>query len=136
MPEFVLDEQHREGQIEFGKLPEFVQGYIEAMFFTESGEPHDPIKARHGYYNLSDGALNQILEDCNAFFERDLVTESLGDAQLKGAGRDFWYTRNGHGVGFWCRDPGHYNDPDHLTKVSESFGEANPYSGDDGFIYF
>lgn len=131
MPEFILRDEHREGQVEFGKLPEFVQGYIEAMFFTESGEPQDPIKPYHAYSNMSDGALNRILEDCNAFFQHDMVISDIGDADMRGAGRDFWYTRNGHGTGFWCRDPGRYGDAAHLTKVSESFGVCDVYSEGD-----
>lgn len=55
---------------------------------------------------------------------------SSGMAQ---AGHDFALTRNGHGAGFWDGDWPVYGDL--LTKASESFGEIDPYAGDDGLIY-
>ena len=133
MPEFILDHEARPEQIPFHKLPEFVQGYIEAMFFTSQGDYKDPIKRDAGYCDLSAGAMERILEDCNAFFERQGALAALGEADLQAAGRDFWYTRNGHGCGFWDRDG--YADRDHLSEVARGFGEVDPYTGDDGLIY-
>jgi hypothetical protein len=133
MPEFVLDRTARDEQIPFDKLPEFVQGYIEALFFTNSGEPDDGIKPWSSYADLSAGAIERILEDCNSFFLADGVDVALGDADLRASGRDFWYTRNGHGCGFW--DRACYRNRDHLTQIAQEFCEVDPYTGGDGFIY-
>ena len=138
MPEFVLDKEHREGMPPFKSLPDFVQGYIEAMFFTDTDEDDDgcSIKPDSGYYHLSKDAMDGILADCNTFFETEGVITALeGSRSLEEAGRDFWFTRNGHGVGYWDRDVGSYADPDLLTKVSHKFGECYPCTGDDGLVY-
>jgi hypothetical protein len=49
------------------------------------------------------------------------------------AGRDFWFTRNHHGVGFWDRGLGPTGDS--LSAVSHRFRETDVYRGDDGLIY-
>jgi hypothetical protein len=113
-------------------LDSFVQGYIEALFFTENepqttraernttrrtvrktweaavseGTQHD-IPGDYGFADLAPEALLYIIKDCNAFQERaaELLQSAYArDYNSEQAGRDFWYTRNGHGVGFWCRE--------------------------------
>lgn len=135
MPEFILDKEHRDDMPEFKSLPEFVQGYIECMFFTDTDEDDDgcSIKPDSGYYQLSKDALDQILSDCNAFFERPGVPEAIGDKSLVIAGHDFWYTRNGHGCGYLDRDG--YADRDLLDEAAKTFGECYPCTGDDGLVY-
>ena len=51
------------------------------------------------------------------------------------AGADFWFTRNGHGVGYWDGD---YPEPQatRLDDASKRFGEVWLYVGDDGQLYF
>lgn len=50
------------------------------------------------------------------------------------AGRDFWYTRNGHGCGFWDGDwPEPYATA--LTDASKAFKSVDVYLGDDGKVY-
>jgi hypothetical protein len=109
-------------------LDAFTQGYIEALFFTEN-EPgtdrltrladlerwregvergeHKDIPGDAGFSDLAPEALARSIDDC-AKFQSDaavLLAAAYGrgydEAQ---AGRDFWYTRNGHGVGYWDRE--------------------------------
>ena len=93
MPEFILDHGSAETAKQFAALDSFTQGYIEAMFFT------DEERLCEGWRALSmDCALFQT---ANAA----LLDEAYGrDYDAEQAGRDFWYTRNGHGVGFWDRE--------------------------------
>lgn len=50
------------------------------------------------------------------------------------AGKDFWHTRSGAGVGFWDGDWLH---GDALTKVAMSYRTApDLYVGDDGRVYY
>lgn len=49
------------------------------------------------------------------------------DYDAKAAGRDFWYTRNGHGVGFWDRGLGDIGDK--LSDIAREFGEVNAFFG-------
>lgn len=123
MPEFVLEGRDHAAHAE----SEFVLGYIEAMFFTESAYGVDAaewfddetqadlsagrldgcLPSDMGYEEIHPTALQSIRDECARFqFEcRDLLARAYsrpgyGQAQ---AGRDFWFTRNGHGVGFWDR---------------------------------
>ena len=51
------------------------------------------------------------------------------------AGYDFYYTRVGHGVGFWETDK--WEDPygKELTSAAKKFGSIDGYAGDDNKIY-
>lgn len=113
----------------FTDLDPFTQGYIEALFFTEEerlceesdGARHMPEVAINtatmeshyvggdsfGFSDLAPCALASIIADCEAFQRDNGAT--LAEAYTRGydaeqAGRDYWLTRNGHGVGFWDRE--------------------------------
>jgi hypothetical protein len=90
--------------------------------------------------------LREMIADCAKFESqaREIVAaaDATGkckrgpdcDTALERAGRDFWLTRNGHGVGFWDGD---WPEPmaDHLTEISKKFGEFDLYNGDNGQVY-
>lgn len=127
MPEFILDIGSPEHARDFNALDSFTQGYIEAMFFTdeeqlceESGRDMPAVaidmatmESRFvggnspGFADLAPKALAAIVADCAAFqsANRALIDEATGRDNYddESAGRDFWYTRNGHGVGYWDR---------------------------------
>ena len=46
------------------------------------------------------------------------------------AGRYFWYTRNGHGRGFWEDDE--WENTERLMEVAQQYNEVYLYVGDDG----
>lgn len=106
----------------------FVQAYIDAMYFTEIDEtwPDNAL--------LADEAIEEIKKDCRLFLQK--AKGYLNDDNFVQAGYDFWFTRNGHGVGFWDR-PEYYNDNDgqKLTEICRAIGEQWAYIGDDGMIY-
>src|SRR6266702_4385630 len=110
MPEFILDYGSTEAARAYNALDEFTQGYIEAMFFTDASDPDDGDLEHATVAELAPSALHDIVTDCTAFqnSHREDLNEAIeigalyADAyDLKAAGRDFWFTRNGHGVGFW-----------------------------------
>lgn len=83
-------------------LDEFTQGYWEAAFFTSQEEI-----GAHTFADVSKAAYDRAIKDCLKFQTDNMSLLALaymrpnyGPAQ---AGRDFWFTRNGHGVGFWDR---------------------------------
>lgn len=147
MPEFILDDAGTVDGREFSDLDAFTQGYIEALFFTdcdpsaymtEIEADHEfqggSIPADAGFSDLHPESLARIIADCAKFQASDawraFVTWRDNDdspdttpADDEQAGRDFWYTRNGHGVGFWDR-PAHMYGPhqDALDKGSREFG--------------
>lgn len=84
-------------------LDEFTQGYWEAAFFTSQETISDLTFA-----DVSKTAYDRAVADCEKFQADN--AELLADAYAKPdysavqAGRDFWFTRNGHGVGYWDRE--------------------------------
>ena len=110
-------------------LEQFTAAYIAAIYFTDTGEPDQPETDAE----LAEETRERIQADCAAFFEQ---AAAMFGANVEQAGHDFWFTRNGHGVGFWDR-PEIYGalDSNLLTDISKQFGEVWPYAGDDGLIY-
>jgi hypothetical protein len=142
MPQFQID-LGNEAQT-FSELPEFTRGYIEAMFFTNSGEREDELHEAT-FADFAPETLEQIVKDCEAF-QATLPKDGHGRTALdlaydyatveyepEQAGRDFWFSRCGHGVGFWDRDLGQVGDD--LHTHANTFGNVDPYMGDDGRIY-
>jgi len=138
MPEFVLDHGTREAAVRFAKLDSFTQGYIEAMFFTETGTGDDGDLENATVAELADIAMAAIVRDCEAWqadnaallaraYERDYDAEQ--------AGRDYWLTRNGHGVGFWDRDALTTDDLGKLLSAACRYSPVGLYRGDDGQLY-
>lgn len=126
-------------------LDAFVASYIEALYFTDTGEEGQPDTDAE----LAPETRQRIEDDCAAFLwraypyldaidnahpgdERDI---SIDEPAYERAARDFHFTRNGHGVGFW--EPGRWPAPygDMLDKLARSFGQLDVYEGDDGLIY-
>jgi hypothetical protein len=144
MPEFVLDLGSVEAAKRYNALSYFCRGYIEAMFFTsESDEEMSDIS----FDMLAPSALAQIVHECRAFERNnekyldiayeldssDTIQRVRGGYDSECAGRDLWYTRNGHGVGYRDRELGAVVD--HLTERARTMGESDLYRGDDGLLY-
>lgn len=139
MPEFILDHGSTESAAEFRKLDSFTQGYLEALFFTSTGTGDDGDMSNATLADLAPETWNRILSDCAKFQAMCPVDldEACDEARINGydmasAGRDFWFTRNGHGVGFWEQDGACW---DSLDRAAESFGNVDAYLGDDGKVY-
>lgn len=134
MPSFVLSRTPR-----FDALPPLTQGFIEALFFTETGSGDDGDLRDVGFGDLHPLALKRISLDCQSFENRaGLLLEDLFSMDLESAGRDFLYTRNGHGTGFWGRDDDWYgssNVRDGLDRIARTFPTLNLYRGNDGLVH-
>lgn len=139
MPQFELDH----GAQWFKSLDSFTQGYVEAAFFT-----------------IDDGLADKTVADL-AMETREAITSECADFQKANeaplaeayatdeyepeqAGRDFWFTRNHHGVGYWDRSAiAHIRitpvEPDAvgvaLTKAAHKWPERDLYEGDNGQLY-
>jgi hypothetical protein len=138
MPEFILDKGSAEHAKAFDSLDSFTQGYIEAMFFTNaSGRPDDGELEHATFADLAPSTLEKIIADC-AWFQKqhaNLLNETYekDDYEPVQAGRDFWYTRNHHGVGFWDRNL--YSRGEQLTRYAHTWRELTLYLGDDELVY-
>ena len=104
MPEFMINSDAR-----FEALPEFTKGYVEAMFFTngDTGADDEDKLNRLGTARLTAKALRSICATCAAFEQThaDLLTAAYERPGYgpREAGRDLWFTRQGHGTGHWDR---------------------------------
>ena len=111
-------------------LTAFTAAYIEALFFTDTGDQDQPPADSI----LSPEAKEAIREDCNAFLDKHSGLILQTPHSFEKAAHDFWFTRNGHGVGFWDGD---WPEPQatQLTDAAQAFGQCDTYQGDDGLIY-
>lgn len=143
MPQFKLDHGDRDGAAWFKSLDSFTQGYVEAMFFTADDDLKDKTVA-----DLSAEARQEIRAQCDDFQKANEAMLSAAYAtdeyDAGQAGRDFWFTRNRHGVGYWGRSKiAHLKltpeAPDDigaaLTDAAHGCGETDLYEGDDGTLY-
>jgi hypothetical protein len=71
--------------------------------------------------------------DCTRFVEENEPDIDATGMNSKDIGYLFWLNRNGHGTGFWDREPEDVNE--RLSKSCEKFGEMYIYRGDDNEFY-
>ena len=141
MPPFVLNRPQwwpKDAPVD-EDLRDFAHAYIEAMFFTngDDGDDDEFSLSRLGAERLTKGAKLKIISDCDKFLcrmARDVIAASPGDFEQ--AGHDFWFTRQGHGVGFWSRDDDVWPEAarDYLDARAMGFGETRAYR-QNGWIY-
>lgn len=140
MPEFQLNAD-RYGKHAYYKLDDFAKGYVEAMFFTNGdiGGDNETLLNDLGVEKLTRKAVKNIAAVCDRFtgtimpdgcFLRQWLYrayEATGYDDAR-AGRDFWFSRQGHGVGFWSRqaDVLPLDIGTALDKVAKQMGEAYP----------
>jgi hypothetical protein len=117
-------------------LDTFTAAYIEAVYFTETGDGDQP----SGEIEMSSELRDAIIAEC-AEWQVDnakLLAEAyerVGYDEAR-AGHDFWLTRNGHGAGFWCRDELEGDSlGDRLSLAAKAAGVHEVYEGDDGLLY-
>lgn len=111
-----------------------LQGYIEAALFSSTTDAGDPLDRDYSETDIAPDTLAQMKADCETFVE-SARSSLMGEVDFGNVGRDFWFTRNGHGCGF---GDGGYSPQvaASLTKISrEQFSQADLYVGDDGRIY-
>ena len=120
---------------ETADLKEFIGGYMEAIFFTEDEEIGES-----GVDELSLPAKASIVSDCAAFYLAN--KQDLNDAysnhkyNFDQAGRDFWLTRNGHGIGFWDRGMGEVGQNlSDACGFGTDFYEKYVYRGADNLVH-
>lgn len=119
-----------------GDLDAFTRGYLEAALFSTNDESRedggDPLDDNYGIADFAPEAIEKAKRDCARF--RQANAADLEGFDESEAGADFWFTRNGHGVGYWDGD---YPEPqgDRLSKAAKKFGEVWLTVGDDGLIY-
>ena len=106
----------------------FTQAYMEAILFSESDNSNDqggdPLELNYDITDFSAEALRKIKKDCDAFQQESQLRLYDGSEVAVKAGHDFWFTRVGHGAGFWDGD---WPEPEstRLTELSKKFGNVD-----------
>lgn len=112
----------------------FYNGVLEALYFAETvynGEGND--LEHFEEYELSEESKEALRLECSTFLDKagDLINEACNskeDYDYGSAGNDFWFTRQGHGVGYW--DRGLKDLGDSLTKICRTFPEKHLFLND------
>lgn len=112
------------------RLDSFTQGYIMAALFSSTDEFGEPLDGAYTVNDLAPGTLERMREDCRKF---QAANEPYIREDLERAGIDFWFTRNGHGAGFWDGDWPQTGAL--LTDQAHAFGQTHLFVGDNGLIY-
>lgn len=100
------------------RFEKFLSGYLEAADFADTPEEY----TEEGLL-FNEESKEWAEKDCKAFL--DVNHELIPADAFEQAGRDFWYTRKGHGVGFWDK-PELYGveNAKLLTEASKKFTES------------
>ena len=110
-------------------LEEIVDAYFECALWTSDNDEE-----------LKDKTISDISDESRkeAKLEIEWFVNAAGHAldgiEFESIGHDIWFTRNGHGVGFW--DRGYDDDSEEiLVELSKILGSADIYVGDDDLVY-
>lgn len=146
MPEFILDTSGTVDGLAIDDFDEFVGGYLEALFFTNTscfsmceifepenqeaiaeGQADGELPNDAGFSDIHPDTLARIHSDCRAFQQeaRALLSQAYArDYDAAQAGRDFLFTRDGHGVGFWDRKELDADDLGRkLSDIARTYGQ-------------
>ena len=115
-------------------LRTIANGYLEALEFTECS-PDTPDEADAPWsewiFTAADIAAlafaQRLPTDVRAALEIAIGRGRYDWAQV---GHDLWFTRNGHGTGFWDRDLGDLGEA--LSDIARDMGETYAYINDSG----
>ena len=98
------------------RLDSFTRGYIEAALFSETDESTpeggEPLDKNFSTRNIANESLLKMILDCEKF---QAENEADIGSRTEEAGRDFWFTRNRTGAGFWDGD---WHQPIYTTRRS------------------
>lgn len=121
----------------------FVRQYLLSALSYETDENDSPwVELDWTPEDFEKASLEAAMADCAQFVNENaddliaafaLYDTSSGLGAVKQAARDFWFSRNGHGRGFFDRDLGDAGD--RLQKAAEDWFGCDPYIGDDGKLY-
>lgn len=119
-------------------LNAFIAGYFEALYFAGiatncDGETVENIAG----IDMTEEAREECRQDCARFLDLaggkvNLAIFGSDDYDHTQAGRDFWLSRQGHGVGFWDRGLGIVGND--LHDVAKLFGEKHLYINERGLL--
>jgi hypothetical protein len=101
------------------KVELMVAAYIEAIYFTDTGDTDQPDTNAE----LTPLCKAKAFIDCRNFLWAIEGMPPYIDDGYQQMGHDLWLTRNGHGTGFWDR-PEYYGEvqSDVFTRMAKAMG--------------
>lgn len=106
-----------------------LQGYLATMCFASSLDDSERAQWEAAGQKVSADLARQSELDCTGFFEA--VGHLIPVDRLEEAGRDLWFTRNHHGVGFWDGGWSDVPDADAFAAEARALGEVETFLNDD-----
>jgi len=112
-------------------IEKVVAAYLEVAIWASTDEEGDPLNDQYDIEDVSLEARALAMEDCQDFItENEALLAGLSEESI---GRDFWFTRNRHGTGFWDSGLGKIGET--LTENAHAYGESNMYVWSDDQLY-
>lgn len=118
-------------------LDAFVRGYLTCALSTGTDESSDcggdPLDMHYDISDFAPEAVAKAVEECAEFrAANEHLLDRAGDDDQNGI--DLWFSRNGHGAGYFDRD---FSEGigDLLQEAASACGERHVTIGDDGKLY-
>ena len=130
----MVNRRHARNASDYGH--DFFDGFLNAALWSSNDNSRDdggdPLDQNYSQDDIDPKSKAALKAECERF-QRENAADLAGFEE-SAAGADFWFTRCGHGVGYWDGD---YPEPQatRLTEASERYGNVDLYVGDDGVIY-
>ena len=106
----------------------YYSDYFEALFFVDVNiDSEIENHADLSFSDINKESLVSQIKQLDAFFEKAGSILDNTDYDLGRACHDFYFTRNGHGAGFWENDYCTEEQGMALTKIAQSFGVTYVY---------
>lgn len=138
MTEFILVPGSKGGAEWFNGLDDFTQGYVEAMFFTETGCMEDGELEHATVSELAMSTRGSIVADCRDWQAKNAALLKIAYGRnytARQAGHDYWFCRNGHSTGFWARRELDMDGIGNALCDAAKHGEICLIRGDDEQLY-
>lgn len=117
--------------VDYEKNP-MLRGYIECALFADLPEEHI---GEFGSEDINQDSLIDAYKDVNNFSKKAYrYLKNMDKEMLNNVGMDFWYTRNGHGTGFFDRESYYGVEvASKLEEIAKAFPEKNVFVESDEF---
>lgn len=125
---------HARGAI--GDQNRFRRGYQDAAFFSSTDHDRsEPLDENFGLGDLTPETMKEMYEDAVHFYHSHADHIPAGEEET--AGHNFWYSRNGHGTGFFDHEDQFGEHTDALGETADKAGEYylnvdRPEEGEEG----
>ncbi len=109
-----------------------ITGYLRAALFTGTDDDDRPLDGSFTLDDFSPDALDSAVADVGSFLTETapILPDTMEPDDI---GINLWFSRNGHGTGFWDGGLGEVGET--LHGIAAAMGEAVVEIGDDGKLY-